>query len=221
MQDTYQVVANPSIGDYKEKGSKFIALLYPVRSVKEVEKKIEEVKSLHPKARHHCYAYRIGIEGKLYRANDDGEPSGTAGKPILGQLHSTGVSDTLIVVVRYFGGTKLGVPGLIHAYKSASADALSKTTFVTRVLTDAFELRFEYAKMGHVMNVIKSMGLMIKEKSFDISPRVVIELPRSMKEEMLKHLKAKLLGVSSEQISEKTEIPYCTIVMKSGGDIDE
>ncbi len=211
IKDTYQVIASPSEGEYKEKGSKFLAYAYPVSSLDDFEYYLEEVKSMHPKARHHCYAYRIGIDGDIYRANDDGEPSGTAGKPILGQLLSQDVSDVLVVVVRYFGGTKLGASGLINAYKTATLDAISNATKRNKVLSDQFKLTFDYAKMGHVLNVIKSLSLTITEKVFESAPFVVIEIAKSQTGSSITRLKAKLLQVSEEQINEETEIAFCKI----------
>lgn len=211
IKDTYQVLAASAEGEYKEKGSKFLAYAYPISSLDDFEFYMEEVKSIHPKARHHCYAYRIGIDGDIYRANDDGEPSGTAGKPILGQLLSQDLSDTLVVVVRYFGGTKLGASGLINAYKTATYDALVNAKKVDKVLSEAFKLIFEYGEMGHVLNVIKSLHLTITAKVFEDTPYVVVDIPKSQIEKSIVQLKAKLLQVSEEQITDKTEISFCTI----------
>jgi len=211
IKDTYQILADKAYGEYREKGSKFLAYAFPASSISEVEMCLEEVKAIHPKASHHCYAYRIGIEGDLYRANDDGEPSGTAGKPIFGQLLSQEVSDTLVVVVRYFGGSKLGASGLINAYKVSTFEALSAGTKKYKTLSDVFRLSFDYAQMGHVMNVIKTMQLNIVEKVFEASPYIRIDIPKSKSEACLIRLKALLLNVSTEQVNEKTEIPFCKI----------
>ena len=211
IKDTYQVLASHAEGEYKEKGSKFLAYAFPIESIDEFEFHMEKVKSMHPKARHYCYAYRLGIEGEVFRANDDGEPSGTAGKPILGQLLSQDVSDSFVVVVRYFGGTKLGASGLINAYKSATLDAINNATKKDKVLSDQFKLTFEYGEMGHVLNVIKSLHLLIKEKVFEATPYVVIEIPKSQTDKSIIRLKSKLLQVSEEQINDETEISFCTI----------
>lgn len=218
IKDTYQILASSSEGEYKEKGSKFLAYAYPVQSISEVEIRLEDVRALHPKARHHCYAYRLGIEGDLYRANDDGEPSGTAGKPIHGQLLSYDVSDTLVVVVRYFGGTKLGASGLIHAYKTAASEALAQGTLRDRVLSDVYRLTFDYAEMGHVLNVVKSLDLNITNKEFDAVAFADIEVPRSQIDQALIELKARLLQVSTEQIDEETVIPFCKIEKQESND---
>ena len=211
IKDTYQILSSSAEGEYKEKGSKFLAYAYPVRSIDEVEFYQAEVKDMHPKARHFCYAYRIGIEGDIYRANDDGEPSGTAGKPIHGQLLSHDVSDTLIIVVRYFGGTKLGASGLIHAYKTAAHEALSSGIKENRVLSDVYRLTFDYGEMGHVLNITKSLNLNIISKTFEAIPFIEIEVPRSKIDLSLIELKAKLLQLSTEQIDEETTIPFCKI----------
>ncbi len=211
IKDTYQILSASSEGEYKEKGSKFLAYAYPVRSVEDVEYYQAEVKDMHPKARHFCYAYRIGIEGDIYRANDDGEPSGTAGKPIHGQLLSHDVSDALIVVVRYFGGTKLGASGLIHAYKTAAHEALEVGELINRVLSDIYRLTFDYGEMGHVINVTKSLNLNITNKTFETIPFIEIEVPRSKIEQSLIDLKAKLLQISTDQIDEETTVPFCKI----------
>lgn len=211
IKDTYQILAKPAYGEYKEKGSKFLAFAYPITSIQDFEKYMNEVKSMHPKARHFCYAYRLGIDGAVFRANDDGEPSGTAGKPILGQMLSQDVSDIMIVVVRYFGGTKLGASGLINAYKTAAYEAINNGTKRNKVLGDHFRLTFEYGKMGHVLNVIKSLNLEITEKVFETTPYIGIQIPKSKTWNKIIQLKAKLLQVSEEQITEDTVIPFCNI----------
>ncbi|MEE9439486.1 MAG: YigZ family protein [Saprospiraceae bacterium] len=211
IKDTYQIPDKATEGEYKEKGSKFLAYLFPVISTSEVTKKLEDIRTLHPKARHHCYAYRLGIDGAQYRSNDDGEPSGTAGKPILGQLLSHRISDTLIIVVRYFGGTKLGASGLITAYKTAAHESLLKVNKVDFILCHTYKLNFSYSEMGHVMNVIKQIGLDIRQKSFDNQPEVIVEIPISNSNSTIIRLKAMLLNVSLDQIVEKTIVPFCAI----------
>lgn len=218
IKDTYQIISDSSYGEYREKGSKFLAFAYPITSVEDLPVYIDEVKSIHPKASHHCYAYRIGIEGKLYRANDDGEPSGTAGKPILGQLLSHDVSDTLVIVVRYFGGTKLGASGLIHAYKTATHEALEVSHKKDKTLSDIYRLTFDYAEMGHVLNVTKSLKLEITNKVFEAEPYIEIEVPKSKIEESLVNLKANLLQISTEQIDEETIVPFCKIDKQEAND---
>lgn len=217
-KDTYQVIAQASQGEYKEKGSKFLAYAYPLTRLEEFDLLMEEVKSIHPKARHHCYAYRIGIDGSLFRANDDGEPSGTAGKPILGQMLSHDISDCLVVVVRYFGGTKLGASGLINAYKSATHEALLSANTKQKTLNDRFKLTFDYAQMGHVLNVIKSLNLEIVDKVFQTTAFVILEIPKSLVQKSMTTLKARLLQISEEQIDDDTTIPFCSITQIEDND---
>ena len=150
MTDTYQTIAAPSVGEYKEKGSKFIAYTFAVHSEAEVKAQLEGLKKEHSKARHHCYAYRLGLDGKLFRANDDGEPSGTAGRPILGQIDSFGLSNVLAVVVRYFGGTKLGTAGLKRAYKESTKAAFQQAVIVEKIVEDQFSITFDYAFMRNM-----------------------------------------------------------------------
>ena len=153
--DTFKSLEAPSEGLYKEKGSKFLAFA----SEEEVKRHLERIRKEYYDARHHCYAYRLGLEGSVWRMNDDGEPSSTAGRPILGQIQSAGLSDILIVVVRYFGGIKLGVPGLINAYRSAAADAVSNGRIVEKTAEETFAVTFDYTGMDRVMRVMKDMGL--------------------------------------------------------------
>ncbi|HIZ86271.1 MAG TPA: YigZ family protein [Candidatus Coprenecus stercoravium] len=156
--DTYMTLKAPSEGLYKEKGSKFLAFAYPVASEEEIKQHLERIRKEYYDARHHCYAYRLGLEGNVWRANDDGEPSSTAGRPIYGQILSHELSDVLIVVVRYFGGIKLGVPGLINAYRSAAADAIEHGRIVEKVASEPFAVTFGYSVTDKVMRIIKDMG---------------------------------------------------------------
>lgn len=169
MKDTYKTISKKAEGYFKDKGSKFLAYAWPVKTEEEVKELLAEIKKEHHSARHHCYAWRIGTEEILFRANDDGEPSSTAGKPILGQLQSFDVTNTLIVVVRYFGGTLLGTSGLIGAYRSAAADALSNAKIVTRTIEKRFRLKFTYKEMNDVMQIIKQHNLNIIDTQFEIS----------------------------------------------------
>ena len=155
-EDSYIGIAASSEGLYKDRGSRFLAYAYPVSSEREVKPLVDALKAEHHGARHHCYAYRIGVDGALSRSRDDGEPSGTAGRPILGAIDSAGLSDVLVVVVRYFGGILLGVPGLIQAYREAAADALAKAVTVGKLATRPFELEFSYEEMNQVQKVLKS-----------------------------------------------------------------
>ena len=155
FDDTYNIITNSGEGLYKDKGSKFIAQAFPVSSETEAKEGIEDIKKKFHDARHHCYAYMIGPDKSCFRSNDDGEPSGTAGKPILNQILSKDLTNICVVVVRYFGGTKLGVSGLINAYKSAAREALDQTTVEERTIDEIYSLEFEYPLMNEVMRILK------------------------------------------------------------------
>ncbi len=157
--DLYLSISGPAKGTYRELGSKFLAFAFPVETEAEVKKIVADIRKEYFDARHHCYAYRLGADGSRWRANDDGEPSSTAGKPIHGQLLSNSLSDTLIVVVRYFGGTKLGVPGLIRAYRTAAQEAIAASTIIEKIASELFRVEFDYLQMNSVMKVMKEMGL--------------------------------------------------------------
>ena len=159
MKDTYRSIESPSEGLFKDNGSRFIALAYPVESEQEVKEHVSALKKEYHDARHHCYAYRLGHRGETFRANDDGEPSGSAGRPILGQIDAASLSDVLVVVVRYFGGIKLGIPGLIRAYKSSTADALSNARIIEKTAGKHFLVQFDYLSMNPVMKVLKDLGI--------------------------------------------------------------
>ena len=165
--DTYKSISAPSEGLYKDNGSKFIALAFPVETEAEIKDIISDVRKKYFDARHHCYAYRLGPCGEKWRANDDGEPSSSAGRPILGQIISNELSDILIVVVRYFGGIKLGVPGLIRAYKESSSDAINSARITTKTACRAFEIDFDYFYMNDIMKIIKDMGAAVVSQDFD------------------------------------------------------
>jgi uncharacterized YigZ family protein len=169
LEDTYKTIRKSSTGLYKEKGSKFIALAFPLQTEAEIKEKLEEVRKEYHDARHHCYAYVLGLDKSSHRFNDDGEPSGTAGRPIFGQLQSFDLTNILIVVVRYFGGVKLGVSGLITAYRSAARDAIENTDIITLTIKEQYELGFEYPLMNEVMRVIKDQNLEVVEQDFQIS----------------------------------------------------
>ena len=168
MNDVYKTVKTQSVGLYKEKGSKFLAYAKAVFDEDEVKAFLEAVKAEHSKARHHCYAYRFGMD-KLqnYRVNDDGEPSGSAGRPILGQIDSFGLTNVMVIVVRYFGGTKLGIPGLINAYKTSTKEAFKQAEIVHRQIHNFYQLTFDYGKMNDVMSLLKKQNIQIKEQAYN------------------------------------------------------
>lgn len=167
MQDSFLTISSPSEGLYKEKGSKFIALSFPVESVDEVKDSLEGLRKEYYDARHHCYAYVLGHAGDEVRANDDGEPNHSAGDPILGQIKSKNLTNTLVVVIRYFGGTKLGVSGLITAYKTAAAEALDANQIIQKDITENITLRFPYDEMNEVMKLVKDLDLKVKGQEYD------------------------------------------------------
>ncbi|MBE2290610.1 MAG: YigZ family protein [Chitinophagaceae bacterium] len=155
MIDKYTTILKESTADFRDRGSKFLAYAYPVQTLAQIKDRIIRLKKEHPKAVHHCLAWRLGTDGTQYRANDDGEPAGSAGKPILGQIDSMGLTNVLVVVVRYFGGTLLGVPGLINAYRTATADALAQCSKVEKWIEQLYEIEFDYPSMGEVLYILK------------------------------------------------------------------
>jgi len=186
--DTYLTIKAFSRGVYKEKGSNFIALAYPVRSVAEIKAIIDEIRKEYHGARHHSYAYMLGQKRDNWRTYDDGEPSGTAGKPILGQINTRGLTNVLIVVVRYFGGRLLGPGGLINAYRSAADEALKNSEITEMKIHNFFRLEFDYPLMKVVMKVVKDHNLLTTDQSFEKTCRITIGLAESMTERILELL---------------------------------
>lgn len=178
MQDSYIAVCGCAEGLYKDRGSRFLARVRPVESAVEVSDIVAALRKEEHDARHHCYAYRLGLGGGEFRASDDGEPSGSAGRPILGQIDSAGLSDTLVVVTRWFGGTRLGIPGLIKAYKSAAAEALAAAPKEAKVAGEWFRIGFPYASMNEVMRLVKDMDLPQRAQAYaaDCSLEVRVRL---------------------------------------------
>lgn len=190
FEDTYNTIESESSGSYKDKGSKFLAFAYPVKTENEVKEIIDKLKRDYYDARHHCYAYIMGVDKSATRMNDDGEPSGTAGKPIHGQLLSFDLTNTLIVVVRYFGGTKLGVSGLITAYKSAAKDALQNATILTKTINEVYKLEFPFELMNDAMKIVKDYGLQIVETDFDNSASLVFKIRLKDAEKVVSKIKS-------------------------------
>lgn len=170
MEDTYKTIENPSEGLFKDKGSKFLSFAFPVTSESEVKAIVDKIKKEYFDARHHCYAYILGQEKekRTFRAQDDGEPSGTAGRPIYGQLLSADLTNILVVVVRYFGGILLGTSGLINAYKTASKEAIANALIVERTIDVDFEVKFEYVQMNDVMRILKDFSLVPRNQQYDL-----------------------------------------------------
>ena len=185
INDTYLSIKEKTEGLFKDKGSKFIAYAYPIKNEKEIKEIIQDLKKEHYSARHHCYAYRLGPTGDQYRANDDGEPSGTAGRPILGQLLSNELTNVLIVVVRYFGGTLLGVSGLINAYKNATADVISKSTIIEHIVEHNYILTFDYPLQSSVMRIIKEDELEIVNAKYEMNCELIVAIRLNKEEGVL------------------------------------
>ncbi|HSJ69847.1 MAG TPA: YigZ family protein [Anditalea sp.] len=188
MDDTFLTLKEESEGLYKEKGSKFLAFAYPVNDEEEIKEKLEALRKKYYDARHHCYAYILGKEKENYRANDDGEPNHSAGDPILGQIRSNDLTNVLIVVIRYFGGTKLGVGGLITAYKTAAAEAIISNEIITEIVTKKIKFTFDYLDMNDVMRLIKEFELEIKGQNFDNSCSMTIKVREGNYDQVLYRL---------------------------------
>ncbi|MFD2554913.1 IMPACT family protein [Sphingobacterium tabacisoli] len=188
FEDTYLTLGERSEGIFRDKGSKFIAYAYPFRNESELKDIIVELKALHPKARHHCWAYRLTTDRSVFRINDDGEPSGTAGRPILNVLLSKDLTNVLVVVVRYFGGTLLGVPGLINAYKTATQEALAVAQIEEKKVNDIYDIGFDYLQMNDVMRVLKEEGLNVLNQQFDNNCVITIEIRKTQVNQVLSKL---------------------------------
>jgi len=189
MSDLYITIAARTTGEFKDRGSKFHAYAYAVYSREDIKNCLEEVRQIHPKARHHCFSWRLGTDGMQYRANDDGEPSGTAGRPILGQIDSFGLTNVLVIVVRYFGGTKLGVPGLINAYKRSTIDALEQAETIEKTVDNVYQLNFGYEIMSDVMNFVKKAKLNVIKQEFEAAGLIEFALRQSETDNILEQIK--------------------------------
>ena len=198
-KDTFKSIAGPSQGLFKDNGSRFIALAYPVGTEEEIKETVSSLKKEYHDARHHCYAYRLGYRGDIFRANDDGEPSSSAGRPILGQIDSLGLSVVLVVVVRYFGGIKLGIPGLIRAYRSATADALACAEIIEKTASVRYRLSFGYSGMNSVMKVLKDLGLQADKRDFGMECSLETDVRLGL-EGTFRELIGKTEGCSAEII---------------------
>lgn len=182
MADSFKTIESPSEGLYKDKGSKFLSYAFPVKDEDEINQFLEEIRKKHYDARHHCYAWMLGEEKEHFRENDNGEPPNTAGKPILGQILSKDISNVLIIVVRYFGGTLLGTGGLIQAYKSAARQALDSAKIIDKYMYQIYLLKFSYEDMNIVMKVIKDMDLEQFDQVFELNCSLKIKIKRSLAE---------------------------------------
>jgi uncharacterized YigZ family protein len=178
-QEFYYTIEKAGSAEFKDRGSKFIAIAQPIATVEEFKQALNEIKKLHPKATHHCFAYRLGLDGNVFRVSDDGEPSGTAGRPILGQIDSKGLTGVLVVVVRYFGGTLLGVPGLINAYKSAASLALQITPLVQKQVEKEFVVQFDYTRIGEVMALAKQYNCRVVKQEMQLFCNMTLAIPKN------------------------------------------
>lgn len=202
FEDSYKTINQVSEGVFRDKGSKFIGYAYPIKSETEVKTIIAKLKNEHAKARHFCWAIRLTPDRNIFKLNDDGEPSGTAGRPILNTLLSTDITNVLVVVVRYFGGTLLGVPGLINAYKSATVEALNNNEIITKTVNDVYQINFDYLAMNAVMRVIKDEQLELLTQQFDTNCSISFEVRKANLNQVLGKLE-KIDGI---------EIKYLTTV---------
>lgn len=198
--DYYYTIASAATAEFKDRGSKFIAYAFPVKDSSEFKKKLKELKDEHPKAAHYCFGYRLGTDGTNFRSSDDGEPSGTAGKPILGQIGSKKLTNVAIIVVRYFGGTLLGVPGLINAYKTAAALALQTTPIIQKSIEINYHLEFDYTRMNDVMMIIKKYSCTILNQKTELFCAMDIGIPRSNIELITLKIK-EIPGIALKELS--------------------
>jgi uncharacterized YigZ family protein len=189
-QDYFNTIEKQGVAEFKDRGSKFIAYAFPIASIDDFKEKLALLKKEHPKATHHCFAYRLDIDGNNFRVSDDGEPSGSAGRPILGQIDSKQVTNILIVVVRYFGGTLLGVPGLIHAYKTSAALVLQVTPVIRKPVEVLYSIQFDYTMMNDVMLVVKQCDCRVISQEMQLFCLVKIAIPRNRLEEALFRLQS-------------------------------
>ena len=198
-KDFYSTISQSSVAEFKDRGSRFLAYAYPIESVIDFKEKLQELKKEHPKAVHHCFAYRLGLDGNNFRVSDDGEPSGTAGKPVLGQIDSKGLTNVLVIVVRYFGGTLLGVPGLINAYKTAATMALQLMPIVQKPVTVRLQISFDYTQMNDIMRWIKALNCEVVEQEMQLFCMIKTDVPKNRIAE-LKQLLSDMRGVEVQQV---------------------
>ncbi len=188
MVSAYRTIATTSEGIYKDRGSKFLAFAYPVKSEEEVKEILQQLRKEYHDARHHCYAWKLGVDPPQVRANDDGEPSSSAGKPILNQIEKRKLTNTLVVVIRYFGGTLLGVGGLINAYRSATVDALKNNRVIRKKVKQSYRLEFGYPEMNKVMNMVKEMHLETEQQVFELACSMIVRVDIEQESELLRRL---------------------------------
>lgn len=187
--NSYQTIERESVAEFKDRGSRFIAYAFPVSSTDDFKKRLKALKEEHPKAVHHCFAYRIGTDGNNFRSSDDGEPPGSAGRPILGQIDSKQLTNVAVVVVRYFGGTLLGVPGLINAYKTSSSSALQSVVIIRKPVVINYRLQFDYTIINDVMRIIKKNDCIVLKQDMQLFCMVEVAIPKANSELCITQLK--------------------------------
>lgn len=180
FDDTYLTIASPSEAIYRASNSKFLAYAYPVSNETQIKPLIAQLKTVHPTARHYCWAIKLGTDQSAQRFNDDGEPAGSAGRPILNTILSKRITNVMVVVVRYFGGTLLGIPGLITAYKTATEEALNSAIIVEKTFNDVYQVDFEYLQMNDVMKLVKDNNLTVIEQNFDLKCSLKVSIRKTM-----------------------------------------
>lgn len=188
-QDYYQTIDKAGFAEFKDRGSRFLAFAFPIATVEEFKQQLQQLKKEHPKAVHHCFAYRIGLDGNIFRVSDDGEPSGSAGRPILGQIDSKELINLGIIVVRYFGGTLLGVPGLINAYKSAASMALQLIPVIQKPVEMVYDLQFDYTRINEVMVIVKQYNCTIIMQEMQLFCHLRIGIPKARLDDVLYKLR--------------------------------
>jgi uncharacterized YigZ family protein len=198
--DYYYTIEKPGTAEFKDRGSKFIACAFPIADAADFKHKLQQLKEEHPKAAHHCFAYRLGNDGNNFRTSDDGEPSGSAGRPILGQIDSKQLTNVAVIIARYFGGTLLGIPGLINAYKTSAALALQTTPIVQKAIEINYRLEFDYTIMNEVMTVLKKFNCSILSQTMELFCQVDVGVPRSNEELVMLRLRD-LYGLRVQRVN--------------------
>ena len=186
--DFYFTIEKPSVAEYKDRGSRFIGYVYNIETINDFKERLANIKKEHPKATHHCFAYRLGLDKNNFRVSDNGEPSGTAGRPILGQIDSKGLTNVVVFVVRYFGGSLLGVPGLINAYKTAAALAIQTTPVIQKPVTVNYNLQFDYTQLNTMLAIIKQNKCVILRQDLQLFCVMDISIPKRSEEDVIKKL---------------------------------
>lgn len=212
----FYIVNSPATAELTEKGSKFLAYLFPVHDEADIKNKIQQIKSLHPKAKHWCFAWRLDPQGTLFKSNDDGEPSGTAGKPILNQIDSSALTNVLIVVVRYFGGTLLGTSGLIKAYKEVSKKCIEVAAKAPLVVTQQYIIKSNSAKIQTLIGILKELEISIQDYTLEADSTIIFQLPLEDEELYFRKIKSKLEKTNLNQVENPKQLKECILISIHG-----